>query len=61
MDLDMEGSTRLPAPLIGWVRLVLLVNYWLEVAFAEKPFSRAARRKGWAIGGVSLAAGGASQ
>jgi predicted metal-dependent phosphoesterase TrpH len=43
--------TLLASPLILGVPAVLLVNYWLEVAFAERWFGRAIKRRTFVAGG----------
>jgi hypothetical protein len=43
----------LAAPLLAGVPMVLLVNYWLEVAFAERWFRRATGRRLAPLGRVS--------
>lgn len=42
------------APLVAAIPPVLFVNYWAEVAFAERWFGEATGRKGLAIGDASL-------
>lgn len=59
MMLDQPWTVAL-IPLLAGVPLYLLVNYWLEVAFAERWFGRAAGNSGFTVSDASLTTSEAS-